>query len=78
MTQHLILLGILLIFLGFFLVIMGSLLHASKEEWKVSVGVGGFIGPIPFGFANNREMLYLVMAFTAVALVFFFLLSRNF
>ena len=58
-------LGILLIFVGFVFLFIGS---SGKGDMKV--GVGGFIGPIPFGWANDPEMLKWVIALTAIAIVF--------
>ena len=58
-------LGILLVFIGFILLFIGSM---GKGDLKV--GVGGFIGPIPFGWANDPEMLKWVIALTAIAIVF--------
>ena len=63
MEQHVILLGVVLIFLGMLLVFAGSLLgKQGKIEW----GIGGFIGPIPFGFASNKAMLYILVALLLV------------
>ena len=71
MEQPLILVGIIAIFIGFALILLGSQSptsdtnirgEKSSEKKPIQVGVGGFIGPIPFGFANSREMLYLVIA----------------
>jgi uncharacterized membrane protein len=62
--------GIALILIGFAIVILGSLLQpgqGGKSETKVAFG--GFIGPIPFGLAKDRPMLYLVMALLAFAVV---------
>ena len=76
MEQFLILLGIVLIFTGMIIIIIGSLLGAQRGE--VKVGIGGFIGPIPFGFASERGMLYLVIVLTIAMFVVFVLVSHRF
>jgi len=71
MEQSVILVGIILVFLGMLLIVAGSLLGKSgRIEW----GVGGFIGPIPFGFASSKSMLYFVVfSLLLIALILFFL-----
>ncbi|MBI2674998.1 MAG: hypothetical protein HYX24_00955 [Candidatus Aenigmarchaeota archaeon] len=76
MSETFVLAGILLIFIGIFLVLIGSMMQASKTEGKVSVGIGGFIGPIPFGFSNSKEMLYMVIAVSMAALLVFLLAPK--
>lgn len=69
METNLVTLGILLIFIGFVLLFTGSM---GKGDTKV--GVGGFIGPIPFGWANDPEMMKFVIAITIIAAAIYFLL----
>jgi uncharacterized membrane protein len=65
--------GILVIFVGMFLVFLGFLSSINSADSKTKVAVGGFIGFIPFGFANDKKLLYLVIGFTAIiAAVWFF------
>ncbi|MBI5355717.1 MAG: hypothetical protein HZB68_04655 [Candidatus Aenigmarchaeota archaeon] len=66
MGNELVTLGFIAIFAGVVLVMIGSL--GSKD---VHVGVGGFIGPIPFGFANSPQMLKIIIGITAA----FFLIN---
>ena len=68
MGNELVTLGIMAIFAGVILVMVGSLTSGKSE---VNVGVGGFIGPIPFGFANNPTMLKIIVGITAA----FFLIN---
>jgi uncharacterized protein (TIGR00304 family) len=75
MIDYLVPLGIILIFLGVIIVLVGSILMSGQQKSpdnksKVHVGVGGFIGPIPFGFANSKTMLYVIIG----AAIFFFIL----
>ena len=69
MSEHLIFAGLLLVFIGIFLMIIGSLLAAGKGEAKVAVG--GFIGPIPFGWANDPRMLKWIMIVSVIVVIMF-------
>lgn len=73
--EFLILGGIFFIVIGMFLVIAGSLL-SQKSDSNVKVGVGGFIGPIPFGFANDRAMYYGVLVVMVFALIVWVVLKQ--
>ncbi|MBL7056076.1 hypothetical protein ISS07_04145 [Candidatus Woesearchaeota archaeon] len=64
MNHNLISLGILIIFLGIIIVFLGSFLGSEKSNTKVAVG--GFWGFIPFGFANDKNMLKIVMALSGL------------
>jgi uncharacterized membrane protein len=66
-------LGLCFIFLGVFLVIISSFLQSDKTESKVAVG--GIIGFIPFGFANDKKLLWFVISLTAVLFVFWAVIS---
>ena len=70
MSQQLILLGILIIFIGFIVVFIGAL--SQKAETKIAVGC--FIGFIPFGFANDKRLLWILLAFMGIILFFFVIL----
>ncbi|MBI4017519.1 MAG: DUF131 domain-containing protein [Candidatus Aenigmarchaeota archaeon] len=67
-NEQLISLGITVILIGFLLLVVGS--FGSAEKSQVKVGVGGFIGPIPFGFANDPRMLWVVLALSVLLFVF--------
>jgi len=65
--------GIALILIGFLIVIIGSL--TSKDT---KVGIGGFIGPFAFGWANDPQMLKWIIALTVImAIVFVILLTKG-
>ncbi len=66
MQEKLFLIGIGLIFLGIFITIIASFLSGSG---KVEYGVGGFIGPIPFGWASNKNMLYVIIGLTLILFI---------
>jgi uncharacterized membrane protein len=65
--MRLIEIGIAVVFLGIVLIIIGS--FAKPSDGKAKVAVGGFIGPIPFGFANDKRMLWFVLGVIAVFFV---------
>ena len=54
MNHQLLSLGILIILVGFAIVVIGSLTGTQKGDTKIAVG--GFIGFIPFGFANDKRL----------------------
>ena len=64
--------GTALILIGFLIVVIGSLFG---KDANVKVGVGGFIGPVPFGWANDPKMLPWIIALTAIAAIIFVLLA---
>ena len=61
--------GTIIAFIGIIIIFTGFLLGAGRGESKIAVG--GFIGFIPFGFANDKKMLGLVMGLSLVMLVLF-------
>ncbi|HLD42482.1 MAG TPA: hypothetical protein VJB08_00655 [Candidatus Nanoarchaeia archaeon] len=66
--------GIALVFVGFGL-IFASLMNSGKSEGKVDTkfAVGGFIGFIPFGFANDKRMLLVVLGLAGLIALFLIL-----
>ena len=74
MNEQILGLGIILIFIGFILVFVSALLGG---QGGTKFAVGGFIGPIPFGFANDPRMLKWILLFSvAVVAVFLFFWLR--
>ena len=53
--QDLVGIGMLLIFIGIIIVFLGMMQNA--KEGKAKFAVGGFIGFIPFGFGNDRNLV---------------------
>ncbi|MBN1544694.1 DUF131 domain-containing protein [Candidatus Woesearchaeota archaeon] len=82
MMQYIVPIGILMIFLGVMTVFIGSILMAGQQaeggnkssKSGVHVGVGGFIGPIPFGFANSKTALYAVIGLAVFTLIVWLIL----
>ncbi len=75
MNHNLISLGILIILIGFALVFIGALTQAFTGKSDTKVAVGGFIGFIPFGFANDKRMMWALIALMGIVLAFFFIMS---
>lgn len=81
--QYLIPAGMLFVFIGMVLIIIGGLFGASgsgRQKNETSAGakiaVGGFIGPIPFGFANDKRMMYFVIGL-AFALIIVYVMFNT-
>lgn len=64
--------GIMLVFAGVIIIILGSLLSVGKGKDKAGAKSAGivFIGPFPFGWASDKQTFYTLLA---VTLVFFLL-----
>ena len=54
------------VFIGIALIIIGFLIIFASAfgGGRVKFALGGFIGPVPFGWANDPQMLKLVMWIT--------------
>jgi len=75
MKNQLIFIGMFLLVIGIFLLIVGSILNAKTD--KVRFSFFGLVGPIPFGFANDKRMLYFSIILTLVLLIFFYFFLRK-
>jgi len=73
MQQQIISIGILLIFIGTLMLIIGSLVGVSKGQNKVDAAIGGFIGPIPFGFFTSKRIFWIWIIIFLILLSFFLL-----
>ena len=76
--EQLISLGILMIIAGFIIVFFGTLMGAKETTSKTKVAVGGFIGPIPFGFGNDKNLVWFVSILSLVILVLWVVFSWKF
>ena len=70
--------GIVLLFIAITFIIMGTLLSGeSSQDEDNNIKFGGFIGPIPFGFANTPigwaigVVIFLLIVFTPLILNYF-------
>jgi len=78
-TSYFYLIGFVLIILGMILIFYASYRSMYEEnsdsEHKVEVGVIGFIGFIPFGFATSKKMLLFSLIIFLILVIIFILLS---
>ncbi|MCX6706912.1 MAG: DUF131 domain-containing protein [Candidatus Woesearchaeota archaeon] len=72
--------GTVIVFIGMIVVMIGSL-KASKSGSSdtgsgstAKVAVGGFIGPFPFGFANDKNLMYFLIGLMVLAMIVWFVL----
>ena len=71
--EKLVNIGLVLMLVSVILIIIGGL---SSNNGESKVAVGGFMGPIPFGFVNNRRMLIPLIGFLLMGIILWFLLRR--
>ncbi|MBU5536960.1 MAG: DUF131 domain-containing protein [Candidatus Aenigmatarchaeota archaeon] len=76
MVEQLIPIGFIVVLIGIILIIIGGIVSATKKD-KVGFAFGGFIGPIPFGFATRKELLYLIIAISIILAIVFLILARR-
>lgn len=70
MNNQLILLGAVFVIIGI-VVLAFAFLPNTKVETKSAVV--GFIGPIPFGFGTDKQMLYVAIAISTILFVAYFI-----
>lgn len=75
MPEALIILGFILLFIAVVLIVIG-IISSGKMETKFAFG--GFIGPLPFGFANDPKLLWAVIIISVLIIVFYILSNRIF
>ena len=68
-------LGMLLIFIGMIFLIVGSL--ANKDKTDTKFFAGGMIGFIPFGFGNDKKMIYFGFITMAILFILIRILSKT-
>jgi len=71
MNEKLFFIGIMLIIIGSFIIFVASLIDSKN----VKFAFGGFIGFIPFGFANDAQML-LILIILMILVLFFILVIK--
>jgi len=74
--KQLIPIGVLVIFVGMMLIFIGALSSIKDGKSDSKIAVGGFIGFIPFGFANDKRMLYFVIGVSAIFMIIWFIFQR--
>lgn len=73
MNEYLIPLGIVFIFVGILLISVGTIFGSGTTS-NTKVAFGGFIGPLPFGFANDKGVLYALIGMMAFVFVLWFVM----
>jgi len=73
--ERLLALGIGLVFLGFILIFIASLSGAKSGESKVAVV--GLLGPIPFGFGNDKKWFLITLGIAIAVFVFWNVFARQ-
>ncbi len=76
MQNNLIAFGILFVLLGFILLFIGALAGAKTGESKVAVV--GLLGPIPFGFGNDKRLFVITLAIAVALMVVWLILAKRF
>ncbi|MBD3313048.1 hypothetical protein GF345_01255 [Candidatus Woesearchaeota archaeon] len=73
--------GTVIVMIGMVIVIIGAFRSARApselKDSNIEVGVGGFIGPVPFGFASNTVIMYFLIGLMAVAMIIWFILINK-
>ena len=69
--EQIISLGVLVILIGFTIVFIGTFLGSKDANTRTKVAVGGIIGPIPFGFGNDKNLLWFSIGISVIAFIVF-------
>lgn len=76
MDANLTSMGMLIILIGFALVFIGALTQAfTGGKGDTKVAFGGFVGFIPFGFSNDKRLIWALIGLMSLALAFFFAMN---
>ena len=75
--EQFIALGVLLIIIGFVIVFFGTFFGAKQGNSSTKVAVGGFIGPIPFGFGNDKNLVWFATILSLVLFLFWLFVKNH-
>lgn len=78
--KSLLMVGVILIFLGMFLIFFSVVkltkgTEIKEKNSKTKIAVGGLIGPIPFGFGNDKDWTKFVVLIGMAFLVFWIIFN---
>ena len=73
--EQMINLGILIVLIGLIIVFFGIFMRANEGTSKTKVAVGGFIGPIPFGFGNDKNLVWFATILSLALFLFWLFLN---
>ena len=68
--------GMIIIFIGIIIVIIGALSGVGKGESKFAIG--GIIGFIPFGFSNDKKLFWTMLIVMAILFIFWIFIKLRF
>ena len=77
MPTKLVPIGIIFVFLGVLLIVIGSLFSTFRGKTDMKSAGVVFIGPIPLGWASDRQTFYTLLAFAVVILDLWFFFIRK-
>ena len=73
-TERLVGIGIAVVFIGLIIIFTGAL-TGKEASSKTKVAVGGFIGFIPFGFGNDKKLVWFAIILSLVMFIAFIFLN---
>jgi len=68
--KELISVGVIVVLVGMFLILLSILDSTKGSSTKTKVAIGGLVGFIPFGWSNDKRLLWVSLAITAAMLIF--------
>ena len=74
--KNLALIGISLILVGFLIILISSIYSAFKDKTEIKSAGIFFIGPIPIGWASDKNMFYILIIFTILAMIIWQILKH--
>lgn len=66
-----------MIIIGFVVVFLGVIFGSKESNSKTKVAVGGFIGFIPFGFGNDKNLMWFSAILSLVLILFWLFFSSR-
>ena len=73
-TEKLVGAGIVIVFIGLIIIFTGALTGKDTNS-KTKVAVGGFIGFIPFGFGNDKKLVWFAIITSLIMFIAFIFLN---
>ncbi len=68
--------GTVIIIIGLIVVMAGLFMSSKPGSAETKFGFGGFIGPLPFGFANDKTVMYIIGGLMVLTIIAWFLLMH--
>ncbi len=78
--EKLIIAGFIVMFIGILLIVVGSIglaLFGKVKAKNVDIGIGGFIGPIPFGFFTSKKIFLIWLLFLIFTIIIWFFIRNR-